>query len=215
VAVVMSRRSDAPKFTGPLKEPIVEIYSPSVGLLGEAFNETQREAVIDRAFRRQLEKLPLLFTHYGIDPNYEHRWEALSYFLARDFVPGMKAVFSPPSRPGRKKTWQAGLGDTLIEDVQALTRTKAKNVRAAIRLLHSDRTKGWWRYSIETLEARHRDAKARQRQQGRLLAEALMQYQPPIEEIAALGQSALAEKGAGPSAGLLGPLGAPESERQN
>lgn len=147
----MSQKSVGPKFAGPLNEPIFERLGG--GLLGIP----TAEDVKDRVFERQVEKMFLLLDHYKIDRSDEKCWLLLSFSLASGFVPGMRVVDAPPSKPGRKRTWKAGLGSDLVEAVENLRRQQSIPISEAIRLLRRTESK-WSAYTPQNLVTRHREA---------------------------------------------------------
>jgi hypothetical protein len=219
----MKRKKIDADYTGPLAAPI---YQPlkSAGLLGniddllgnsaepenDSGTESAREAAWERALEQIKEKVPLLFAHFDIDPEDEHCWMRLAWGLALTHVPGMQIILQSPPKRGPKKKWFK-LGDVLVADVQAITLTGC-TVREAIKRLQKDRNGRWHEYTATSLEARHREAKARQRDR-RLLLAALLESPPWPGGLPPwpgglpdLDQSGFEAKGAGPTDELVGPL---------
>ena len=58
------------------------------------------EAALEEQWREALERMMLLFDHYGIDDH--SNWVALAFALARDHVPGLRIM---KDRPGAKRKW--------------------------------------------------------------------------------------------------------------
>src|SRR5262249_38974588 len=145
-AVVMARkRRRAPKYAGPLAQPI---YVDQI----DRFNEMLSARVP--------EKIHLLFKHYEIDPSDEQSWLKLTLRLAFDYVPGLQFVLRPRSKVGRKPTWKTGLGDELVRAVQDVMKSQTgMRTQDAIRKLREDKPKTWGRYTIENLGARYKETK--------------------------------------------------------
>src|SRR4051812_19680801 len=100
----MPTRRPKPKFSGALAEPI---YDPvSTGVLAMPDDAERHEK---RVVAKLKAKHELLLDHYGIDKSGPNKWYILSLRLALDCVPGMKVYLDPPPKPGRKRTWKAGL----------------------------------------------------------------------------------------------------------
>ena len=105
----------------------------------------------------------LLFKHYKIDPSDEQSWQELALSLAIAHVPGLQFANRP--KPGRKTTWKTGLGDELVravEDVQSPTGVGIK-IKDALLKLHVDKLGRWKDYTVENLDVRYREARARQK----------------------------------------------------
>jgi hypothetical protein len=156
----MARKRRSPvKYTGPLSKPIYVSfeYDVSSGLLG---------AITKDDARQQLEaKFGLLFEHYGIDPRAEDRWYRLSICLVHAHVPGMQLIYIEQPKPGRPRTWLAGRGDELVNEVDAIRKATGKRIDEAIAALREDRAKDWHKYTAQNLETRHREAKRRRKEQ--------------------------------------------------
>jgi hypothetical protein len=153
----MPRKRVSPTFSGPLAKPI---YEPIVGgVLAFPHDEEVRRK---RIVAEWVTKLQLLPDHYGIDRSDPKLWELTCLYLALDFVPGMQIVASPPPKPGRKRTWQAGLGDDLVRAVQERLTAKPSRVGVALDDLRASDPR-WRCFPRQTLGARFRDAKRAQR----------------------------------------------------
>jgi hypothetical protein len=146
-------RKQLPKFVGPLAAPI---YEPPGGLL------TKQDGLIKRVLDRQFEKMLLLLDHFEIDRQSDSCWFILSLKLARDYVPGMQVLSSPPPKPGRRRTWQAGLGEDLLHAVEERQSTHPSTLREALQYLRRTEEK-WKRYPFQTLAARYREARTLRR----------------------------------------------------
>ena len=140
-----------PKFSGRLSEPI---YEP-IG--GGVLGLPSQENVETRIFDRQFDKLFLLLDHYKIDRESKNCWILLSFRLANDFVPGMQVVDAPPTKAGRKRTWKAGLGADLLDDVEKVRQQHNMPISGAIQHLQRSDPK-WKRYTPQNLETRRREA---------------------------------------------------------
>jgi hypothetical protein len=154
----MARKRRAPDYTGALAQPIYldpddYKYAGGLGQLTDpnVVEKKMREMMQKQAF----EKMQLLFKHYEIDPSDEQRWQALAFSLAITHVPGLQVASRP--KPGRKPTWKTGLGDELV---RAKSRT-GKGTKEAIADLRKEPK--WKKYSAQNLEARYREARARQK----------------------------------------------------
>jgi hypothetical protein len=162
----MARKKSAPSYAGELAQPI---YEPvSVGLLGPSYKAAEEQA-IDRALTRAAKKLPLLFKHFDIDPDGQGCWEYLSFRLALAHVPGLQIRLERPPKRGRKRTWQAGLGNDLVRAVQDVKRETGKSTRDAIVQLKKDDSRTWGRLTIQNLETRYREAKRQQKKRERVV----------------------------------------------
>ena len=163
----MARKRRSPvEYTGPLSKTIdVPLkYDFSRGLLGLGAWQAIPKDGAKRRVRQQLKaNLGLLFKHYQIDPRAQDRWYWLSICLASTHVPGMKIKYLKPR--GRRRTWLAGLGDQLVNEVDAIRKATGKNFREAIAILMGDRTKDWHKHTAQNLETRHREAKRRRKEQ--------------------------------------------------
>jgi hypothetical protein len=162
----MPRKQPLPRFSGPLAEPICEPTGSGILPLPE---EERRRRII----KQWVQKLDLLADHYGIDQSDPEKWRLVCLYLALDFVPGMQVGLSRPPKPGRKRTWQAGLGDELRRAVQEYLATQPSRIEDAIEHLRKTDAK-WGRYPPQTLAARLREAKRADRRRRNELAEALL-----------------------------------------
>ena len=153
----MARRRRAPKYAGALAQPIyVDQYYEWVGPLGQP-----REPNLAAINKQALEKMQLLFRHYEIDPNDEQRWQALAFSLALTHVPGLQLASRP--KPGRKPTWQTGLGDELVRAVEAVKSRAGNGTAEAIAELRKEPGGKWKTYTAQSLGARYRESRARQK----------------------------------------------------
>ena len=156
----MARKRPASEYAGALAKPIYpEDHYKFTGGLGQATKEPDIVAIRERG----LENMGLLFEHYEIDPNDEQRWLELAMSLAFAHVPGLQFANRP--KPGRKTTWKTGLGDELVravEDVQSPTGVGIK-IKDALLKLHVDKLGRWKDYTVENLDVRYREARARQK----------------------------------------------------
>jgi hypothetical protein len=132
--------------------------------------------------RSRVEKLPLLFEHYGIEDKSDYL--SLSLALAFDHVPGFAVQGIPHklsqgdygavvllTRTGRPREWTDERFSELLTSVEEIKQKKnLKTEREALRLLsrrapwkppasHRGDTEQW----IETLESRLQDAKHRRK----------------------------------------------------
>lgn len=163
----------AARYSGTLNEPMV-----SLGLRGQTLKEKLAKLINE-------EKIPALFEHYQVAPDDPTGWYQLAVKLALTHVPGF-LIITTPKRRGRKRTWQAGLGDDLIRDVEAVKRDMGlKTTREAIAALKRASDKGWTTYTRQSLETRHREAVKRNLKRLQL-ARALM---TPADGLFALGGS--------------------------
>jgi len=164
-AVVMARKRRAPNYTGALAQPIYqEDHYKFTGGLGQPNRELDVAAISKRA----VEKIWLLFEHYKIDPSDEHSSEELMMRLALAHVPGLQVVANRP-KSGRKPTWLTGRGDELVRDVEDVKSRTRKRTGDAIAKLTKEPGGKWWKtYSAQTLGARYREARARQKALGSL-----------------------------------------------
>jgi hypothetical protein len=120
--------------------------------------------------RKRLEKLPLLFDHYGIENRNDIH--ALVLALAIDHVPGFKTATRSTSRRGRRLKWSLERLLTLLKDVRDVRLTSNFNDKRALQHIatnpqfanawgfppnrESQSQKQKW---IETLQSRLNDAK--------------------------------------------------------
>jgi hypothetical protein len=152
----MARRRRAPKYAGALAQPIyVDDYKRGGGL-GQ-WEEPNFAAIR----KRTLEKMQLLFKHYEIDPSDEQRWQALAFSLALTHVPGLQLASRP--KPGRKPTWQTGLGDELVRAVEDVKSRTGKGTAGAIAELRKEPGGKWKTYTAQSLGARYRESRRRQK----------------------------------------------------
>jgi hypothetical protein len=155
--MVMARKRGAPNYTGTLAQPIyLEDHYKFTGGLGQAVREPDVAAISKRA----VENIWLLFKHYKIDPNDEQRWQELALSLAFDHVPGLRFANRP--KPGRKPTWNTGLGDELVRAVEDVKSRTGKRTDDAIAELKNE-PGGMWKPSPQSLAARYREARRRQK----------------------------------------------------
>src|SRR5262249_32072544 len=90
-AVVMARKQRAPDYTGALAELIY----------------LDRNEIVDQALARIVQKIPLLFEHYKVNPHDKNCWQRLAIRLALAHVPGLKVSMR---RGGRKPIWKGKAG---------------------------------------------------------------------------------------------------------
>jgi hypothetical protein len=196
----MPTRRPKPKFSGALAEPI---YVPNPGgLLALPEDEELRKARIGGQLRGKLE---LLLDHYRIDKTDPDCWFLLCLRLAVDFVPGMQIEDAPPLKPGRKRTWQAGLGNDLMLAVQKEQAERSGcSIKQTINYLRKHDPR-WHPYSPGNLVTRLREAKRKDRRHQALMSQLLADSGPHIS----LADIALAYRRANPESltGLFG-LGA-------
>jgi hypothetical protein len=126
------------KFTGALSSPIL-IPSPKAEWGPLSPKSLEREIGTQR-----LEKLDLLFDHYGIQSsNDKDRFLKLAACLAKDFVPGMITIeqHSSPYRAKkgshRDKRWDLDRFADLVRDVDA----RGEKILAAIYYLVNEHQK--------------------------------------------------------------------------
>ena len=150
-------------YTGELAQPI---YVSVEGLPPDLTEEA-----VDRAYQTFNEKFRSLFALYEIDPDAERSWQMLCFGLAMEHVPGMRMLWEPRPQPPRQRTWQAGLGDVLLKDVEEMQANSKHSIASAIRELRKDPNKPWHKHPQQTLEARHRDARRRRERANRRRAE--------------------------------------------
>ena len=162
-AVDMARKRGAPKYAGALAQPIYlnpDDYKYSVGL-GRPLNDPDvvQKKMFEMAKKQTFEKMQLLFKHYEIDSNDEQGWQVLAFRLARAHVPGLQIAFRP--KPGRKPTWKTGPGDELVRAVEEVKSRTGKSITKAIAELLKEPK--WKTYTAQSLAARFREARRRQK----------------------------------------------------
>jgi hypothetical protein len=153
-------------YSGVLNTAIIRA---PVGLL----ESNRREQ--ERIERECAKKIALLFEHYKLADAEKPNWMSLAVCLAFDHVPGL-AVVDPPRRRGRKRTWQAGLGDDLVRDVVAQKRNGSLTTRQAIAILRKHPP--WERFTSQSLETRYREAMKRSAERRQRIARLLLD--PPV-----------------------------------
>jgi hypothetical protein len=146
-------------YTGELAQPI---YVSVEGLPPDLAKEEE-----DRAYTTLKEKFRRLFALYEIDPDVEGSWHMLCIALAMEHVPGMRMLWEPRPQTGWPRTWQAGLGDALLKDVEEKQTNSKLSIASAIRELRKDPNKPWRKYPQQTLETRHREARQRRERANR------------------------------------------------
>jgi hypothetical protein len=161
----MARKRRAPKYAGALAQPIyLDLddykYSGGLGQLTKADPNVVEKKMREMVQKQTFEKMQLLFKHYEIDPSDEQRWKALAFSLAITHVPGLQVASRP--KPGRKPTWKTGLGDLLVSAVEDVKSRTGKRTKDAIAKLKEE-PGGRWKPSAQSLEARYREARARQK----------------------------------------------------
>jgi hypothetical protein len=157
------------KWQGELAKPISALKwtrphgYPVDPKTAEAENAMLMQARNSALLQSRLDKLPLLFEHYGIDDQSD--FLNLSLALAIDFVPGFS--FNPTVKTGRPRVWDEERLDALLRDVEGTKHKKGfLTDREAIKYLarhdpwkmpavHRGDVKQW----IETLESRLQEAK--------------------------------------------------------
>ena len=154
----MARKRPAPNYTDALAQPIyLEDHYKFTGGLGQAVREPDVAAISKRA----VEKMWLLFKHYKIDPSDEQSWQELALSLALTHVPGLQVAKRP--KPGRKPTWKTGLGDELVHAVEDVKSRTGKRTGEAIAELLEEPGEKWKTYTAQSLGARYRETRARQK----------------------------------------------------
>ena len=156
----MARKQPAPKpkYTGALAQPIyLEDHYKFTGGLGQAIREPDVAAII----KERAQRVQLLFGHYKIDLSDEQRYGKLAMRLALAHVPGLQFANRP--KRGRKPTWKTGLGDKFVDAVEDERSRTGKSTKDAIAALQKEPGGMWGRYSVESLGARYREARRRQK----------------------------------------------------
>jgi len=125
------------------------------GRLGDPTLELDLAAIT----KEQVEKMRLLFEHYKINPNDEQGWQELAMSLAFAHVPGLQFANRP--KPGRKPTWKTGPGDELVRAVEEVKSRTGKSITKAIAELLKEPK--WKTYTAQSLAARFREARRRQK----------------------------------------------------
>ena len=152
----MARKRRAPNYTGALAQPIyLEEHYTFTGGLGQVTQELDVAAIRKRA----VEKMRLLFEHYKIDPSDEQSWQKLAMSLVLAHVPGLQFA----NRPKRGRKRKTGLYDELVREIQEVKSKTGMRTQDAIRRLRKDKPEKWGRYSVESLGARYREARRRQK----------------------------------------------------
>ncbi len=111
-----------------------------------------------RAINRQLAKLKSLFNWYKIDPSADDRWASLAFELAKAHVPGMRVIYDWPPKSGRRRSWQAGRYEELLQDVNEVRSKREMTISAAIDALRADESRDWRKFNRSSLITRHREA---------------------------------------------------------
>jgi len=169
-AVVMARKQRAPDYTGALAELIY----------------LDRNEIVDQALARIVQKIPLLFEHYKVNPHDKNCWQRLAIRLALAHVPGLKVSMR---RGGRKPIWKgkAGRGGELVRAVEYEHSRTGVGIQDALLKLKEDKLGMWKGYTVENLGARYREAKRFEEQPGAwtpsLKALAVRRFQELLREL--------------------------------
>lgn len=99
----------------------------------ESLHKKEQDELIDN-----IEKLHVLFDHYGIDPNDPNKYMTLSIELAR-------ALYPKPAKRGRKNKWSPEIETILVIEMERLIGQK-KTITNAAKILSE---KAAWREFIE------------------------------------------------------------------
>jgi hypothetical protein len=135
-------RSGKPKFSGALRDPIVESPSEQPVVNGRR----QLEGMLESIWNQRIEKLILLAKHYELE-DFEDPWLLLSLRLACTFVPGFRVTRERGRRKGATK-WTAEEKDELIAAVRAVqSEQKGRTIAKSIELLQ--RRDSRWRSANE------------------------------------------------------------------
>jgi hypothetical protein len=142
------RRKMPPELTTPIQWRTRLRVPP----ITEAPTEEERRQLMDRekalnalhATTEAIEKMPLLYQHYGIERYSNGAGELLALHLAMEFVPGFQ-VRDKPKR-GRKDVWHVFLQAALWLDVQQLVAEKKCSERSACNILLK---KGCWENALK------------------------------------------------------------------
>jgi hypothetical protein len=142
-------------YTGDLAEPI---YEPILwASISEDLDRRKWQAE-QRAINRQLANLKSLFDWYKIDPSADDQWASLAFELAKAHVPGMRVIYDWPPKRGRRRSWQAGRYEELLQDVHEVRSKREMTTSAAIDALRADDSRDWRKFNRNSLIARHREA---------------------------------------------------------
>jgi hypothetical protein len=170
----MPKRRSGQKYAGVLSEPIYEPIISGVGLLNDSSADDLKDAAIKRALKRCFAKFPALCKHYNLDPADRDRWIWLSFYLARDHVPGFRVYYKEPPKAGRKKKWDVELDEELLRVVE---NTRAgKTIKEAITKLAKDHPT-FKTFASVSLQVRYREAKTA-RNRRKQLEEELARISP-------------------------------------
>jgi hypothetical protein len=172
MAVVVVKRSKLPRFSEELNEPIVERLPLLHGKMAEAVWGPDLEKERERELRsremkvakRRKDKLYLLLKHYRIEPQNPRKWFCLSWRLACDFVPGMRAMAVDPAKRGRPPTWKGVSGLELVQAVDAIKTERRNGIRDAIRVLRARNPQSWGRHKPSGLETRYYETRRARKQ---------------------------------------------------
>lgn len=161
----MPTKSQRPKFSGALNEPIVRTDRLVLGLQVYGKPESEREEIFkaeaDRIAREKGEKLLLLFEHYGIPKAaacLPVAYIYLAFHLALDCVPGMRVVEGPRRKRGAPGRWKGVDGAILILDVKEIIAERQNGIADAIRILLLRKPELAKEFDAPTLETRYYEA---------------------------------------------------------
>jgi hypothetical protein len=104
----------------------------------------------------QINKLPLLAAHYGIDTEAAGWMVRVLLCLAEEFVPGFQVTARPPRRTGRPPGSRKIDRRKLVKDVAELKQSQPSlDVLDALKILR--KRKEYKEHSVPSLEARYYD----------------------------------------------------------
>ena len=125
-----------------LRQPIyLSMFMP--GLMGAMPMNPMLEAheKETRIRKARIEKLKLLFHHYGIRSADDSIWFKLAYALAMDFVPGMTVSTSPPGKVGRPARSSKNKNASLSCDIEEFALRRGITASRAATLLVKPRAR--------------------------------------------------------------------------
>jgi hypothetical protein len=143
-------------YAGDLAEPIYETIlwaSISSGL------DERKRLAEQRARRRQVAKLKLLFDWYEINAAADDQWQRLALALAEAHVEGMRVIYDQKPKRGRKPKWKEGLSVQLSQEVNQILLTRKKMpISEAIEDLTKDPASSFYKSHPPSLNVRYREA---------------------------------------------------------
>jgi hypothetical protein len=149
-------RRERPKFSGALRNPIVQSLSDMPVIDGRAI----LNGALINIFQQRIEKLILLLKHYQIEDTRDP-WLFLSFRLACSFVPGLSVLTAPPRGRGRPSKWKGPGGDALIAAVDAERAKTGMSIVASINRLKQNDPLRWQALNEVRYHEAHRDQKLR------------------------------------------------------